>query len=67
LINGNGRWSRLLSNIWLRRHDHALTDWPEKVIGNQSEVRVEYIDAIRAADTGDYQRLMALHRRFSVQ
>ena len=53
------------SNIWLRLHDHALTDWPEKVIGNQSEVRGEYIVAIRAADTGDYEPLAALHRRYT--
>jgi Fic-DOC domain mobile mystery protein B len=66
-LNGSGRWSRLLSNIWLRRHDHAPTNWPEKVIGNESEVRVEYMDAIRAADMGDYEPLTALHRRFCGQ
>ena len=27
--NGNGRWSRLLSNIWLRRHEEPLVNWPE--------------------------------------
>jgi Fic-DOC domain mobile mystery protein B len=27
--NGNGRWARMLANIWLKRHGHAITEWPE--------------------------------------
>ena len=23
--NGNGRWSRLLANIWLKKHAHPIT------------------------------------------
>ena len=63
--NGNGRWSRLLSNIWLRRHDHAMTRWPEKAIGGCSEAREEYLAAVRAADNGDYEPLIGLHRRYA--
>lgn len=27
--NGNGRWSRMLANIWLRRNDEQPIMWPE--------------------------------------
>lgn len=63
--NGNGRWSRLLANIWLKLHKQPLTDWPEEVIGSTSLVRDEYLAAVRAADEGDDTRLIDLHRRFS--
>lgn len=64
-LNGNGRWSRLLANIWLRRHDAPLTMWPEDSIGGESPVREEYLAAIRSADEGDDSALMALHARFA--
>ena len=31
--NGNGRWARLLANIWLRRHKAPLILWPKASIG----------------------------------
>ncbi len=63
---GNGRWSRLLANIWLKQHDHQVTHWPEADLqGSSSPVRQEYLQAVRAADTGDRGPLLELHRRFS--
>lgn len=62
-LNGNGRWARVLSNIWLIRHDHLLTEWPEETIGNRSVIRDEYIAAIKSADNGDKEPLIKLHRR----
>jgi Fic-DOC domain mobile mystery protein B len=64
-LNGNGRWARLLANIWLKRHDHPLTEWPEGTIGAESTVRADYLVAIKAADGGDYRALLELHRRFT--
>ncbi len=64
-LNGNGRWSRLLANIWLRLHDGAVVEWPETTIGAASTIRGDYLVAIRAADEGDYDRLMTLHERYS--
>jgi Fic-DOC domain mobile mystery protein B len=64
-LNGNGRWARLLANIWLRRHDAPLTIWPEETIGGTSPVRDEYLTAIRAADEGDDSHLAELHARFA--
>ena len=63
--NGNGRWARLLANIWLRLLGHQLTEWPEETIGAESVIRDEYIMAIKAADDGDYGPLLDLHRRFA--
>ena len=61
--NGNGRWARLLANIWLRVNDHAAVEWPEETIGTTSVIRSEYIDAIQAADEGDFEPLMGIHKR----
>jgi Fic-DOC domain mobile mystery protein B len=63
--NGNGRWSRMLANIWLRLHDAPLILWPEPEIGAESEIRRAYIHAVRCADRGDYQPLMDLHHQFA--
>jgi len=62
--NGNGRWARLLANIWLKRWRHAPVKWPEQTIGDGSRIRKEYIAAVKAADRGDYGPLLALHQRY---
>jgi Fic-DOC domain mobile mystery protein B len=61
--NGNGRWSRLLANIWLRQHRAPIVMWPETTIGDSSTIRPEYLAAIQAADRGDLDLLIGLHRR----
>jgi Fic-DOC domain mobile mystery protein B len=66
-LNGNGRWSRLLANVWLKLHKLPLTEWPEDVIGATSSVRDDYLTAIRAADMGDYAALIELHRQFAAR
>jgi fido (protein-threonine AMPylation protein) len=63
--NGNGRWARLLSNIWLKTHGEPIVAWPDRLLGVASEVRDEYLDAIRAADGGNHDLLAGLHRRFT--
>lgn len=62
--NGNGRWARLLSNIWLKRHAQSIVAWPDQLLGDASPVRAEYLDAVRAADQGNYAPLKALHERY---
>jgi Fic-DOC domain mobile mystery protein B len=63
--NGNGRWSRMLANIWLRRNDHPITKWPGEIGVQTSPVRAEYIQCIQQADAGDYDPLYKLHQRFT--
>lgn len=62
--NGNGRWARMLANIWLMRYGAEPVEWPEATIGDASVVRNEYLSAVKHADSGDYSRLLALHERF---
>ncbi len=63
-LNGNGRWSRLLANIWLKQNGAFPTQWPESTIGDRSTIRGEYLAAVRAADGGDYTAIIDLHRRY---
>lgn len=63
---GNGRWSRMLENIWLKQHGIAITAWPEEMIeSSESPIRGEYLTAIKAADNGDYAPLLAIHKRYN--
>ncbi len=64
--NGNGRWARMLANIWLKRHGHAITEWPEETIGSMSVIRDEYLTAIRASDEGDEGDAIARATRWTV-
>lgn len=66
-MNGNGRWARMLANVWLRLHDFPVTEWPEEAIGAVSPVRNEYLAAIMSADNGEMEPLLDLHRRFSAE
>lgn len=61
--NGNGRWARLLADIWLKRNGSQPISWPSDV-GQESPIREEYISAVRAADDGDFEPLLSLHQRF---
>ena len=64
-VDGNGRWARMLANIWLQLHDCPITVWPEETIGTVSKIRDKYLEAISAADKGEIGPLIELHRRFS--
>ena len=66
-LNGNGRWSRMLANIWLRLGKQAIVSWPETTLGETSTIRDAYLNALRLADTGDCAALIQLHRRHQAQ
>ncbi len=62
---GNGRWSRFLANVWLKRHGKQVIEWPEAEVGRSaSSIRSEYIAAIKSADRHDFGPLMQLHERY---
>lgn len=63
--NGNGRWSRMLANIMLKQDGSSPTLWPENTVGSSSDVRDEYLAAVRAADKFDFGPLVKLHQRFT--
>ncbi|HWL11201.1 MAG TPA: mobile mystery protein B [Planctomicrobium sp.] len=66
-LNGNGRWARMLANIWLSRHESPLVLWPEETIGSISVIRDEYLQAIRSADQGNFALLIAMHQKYLEQ
>ena len=64
--NGNGRWARLLANIWLKQCRTAITEWPEgDMVDGTSVIRDEYLDALKRADNHDYNPLIELHKRYT--
>ncbi len=64
--NGNGRWARLLANIWLKQHSGPVTRWPEDgITGGTSPIRAEYIEALKLADQCDMSRLIDLHNKYA--
>ena len=63
--NGNGRWSRLLGNIFLKQNDHPLVKWSEETIGVEKSIaRDAYLSAVKKADTGDVSELVSLHNKY---
>lgn len=64
-LNGNGRWARMLSNIWRRHHHAPIVEWPEQTVGSSSFIRAEYLSALKAADGGDIQPLVRLEHRYT--
>ena len=64
--DGNGRWARLLANIWLMQHDQPVTIWPPTDLRDtESPIRGEYIAAMKQADLRNYGPLIELHKKFS--
>ncbi len=59
--NGNGRWARLITNIYLRKKDTPLIQWPEATLQVDSPFRKKYIQALQKADQGSYDDLIGLH------
>lgn len=62
--NGNGRWARLVTNIYLRMEGQTLIEWPydPKVI--REDFKPKYLAALRKADAGEYALLAQLHHSY---
>lgn len=61
--NGNGRHSRLMTDLIIRSAGGTQLTWGGRAnLGAASEVRAHYIRALRAADLGDYTELTAFVR-----
>ena len=59
--NGNGRWSRMLANIYLRQNGFMPVKWQEELFSCENPKRDEYIQALKKADNGDYTALIDMH------
>jgi Fic-DOC domain mobile mystery protein B len=60
--NGNGRWSRMLANIYLRQNGSMPVKWQEDLLSKENPKRDEYINALKTADNGDYSSLIEMHK-----
>lgn len=58
--NGNGRWSRMLANIYLKQNGLSPTKWNEDLLSKENPHRDDYISALKEADNGDYTKLITL-------
>lgn len=58
--NGNGRWSRMLANIYLKQNGLQPTKWNEDLLAKENPHRDEYIQALKLADNRDYTKLIGL-------
>lgn len=54
--NGNGRWARLVTDLWLLKYGHTPLEWGGN-INEISTARQEYIAGLKEADGGSYKRL----------
>ena len=64
-LNGNGRWARMLANIYLKQNDLKPTFWNENLLSKTNPTRKEYIKALKLADNGDFSLLIKLQKRTS--
>ncbi|AYN20102.1 mobile mystery protein B [Alcaligenes aquatilis] len=61
--NGNGRHAREMANALLHQLGHRPFTWGGgRPLGSASNARTQYIEALRAADQGDYAALLAFVR-----
>jgi len=58
--NGNGRWARMVANLYLHKEKLPIVQWPE----NQKIFRPQYLKALKAADKGDHALLFKLHEEY---
>lgn len=64
--NGNGRHSRLITDLLLQKMGREPFSWGSggyAALVGQSELRAEYLTALRAADAGDIAPLLAFARK----
>ncbi len=58
--NGNGRWARMIANLYLHKKKIPMIQWPVE----QKIFRPQYLKALKAADGGDHAPLLKLHHEF---
>jgi len=59
-LNGNGRWSRMLANIYLKQNGLQPTRWNENLLSKENPHRDDYIKSLKKADNGDYIDLIKM-------
>ncbi len=62
--NGNGRWARFLSNLFLKGNLNSYLEFPENEVILTTVIRKTYIKALQEADNLNYQPLIDLHKKY---
>ncbi len=62
--NGNGRWARFISNLFLKDKLNSYLQFPENELLLTTTIRKAYITALQEADTLNYQPLIDLHKKY---
>jgi len=61
--NGNGRHSRLMADIIIEKvYKQPVFTWGAANVSSEGDARAEYLQALKAADRGDYRLLLAFAR-----
>lgn len=61
--NGNGRHARLMADILIVRQGGSRFTWGmDQDLTGATEIRKQYIDALKLADRGDYSKLLIFAR-----
>lgn len=60
--NGNGRHARLMADLLARKLGQPRFSWGRRSLLDASEMRLRYIEALRAADGGDIKPLLSFVR-----
>jgi Fic-DOC domain mobile mystery protein B len=60
--NGNGRHARMMTDAMLRECYASPFTWGSANLVNAGDARLRYLDALRAADSGNIQPLLAFVR-----
>jgi Fic-DOC domain mobile mystery protein B len=61
--NGNGRHSRLMADIIIEKiYKRPVFSWGASNLANSSNIRNDYLKAVKEADKGDYSLLLAFSR-----
>lgn len=56
--NGNGRISRLMADLLMQKFENKKLNWGSGNLTEISELRKQYINALREADNGNYSTLL---------
>jgi len=60
--NGNGRHARMMADLLIMLMGGERFTWGSADLAAQGQVRVSYLQALKAADAGDYASLIAFAR-----
>ena len=64
--NGNGRFSRVIADRYLKSMKCIFPIWPQEIQRN-CDARKEYISSLKTADIGDYSLLIDFIKKFGAQ